>query len=66
MDVAGVAIRWGVTIIMDLSSEKILCGIKKPEDAIRRARAAQQLDKVGRPTVTPLALTEPFMLLHQR
>lgn len=65
-DAAGVPIRWGVTIIMDLSTDKVLYGVKKPQDAIRKARAAQQLDKVGAPTTTPLALAEPFMLLHQR
>lgn len=65
-DAAGVPIRWGVTIIMDLSTNKVLYGVKKPQDGIRKARAAQQLDKVGAPTTTPLALAEPFMLLHQR
>lgn len=65
-DAAGVPIRWGVTIIMDLSNDKVLYGVKKPQDAIRKARAAQQLDKVGASTTTALALAEPFMLLHQR
>jgi hypothetical protein len=65
-DIAGVPIRWGVTIIMDLSKNQILYGVRKPQNAIRKARAEQRLDKVGAQTTTALALAEPFMLLHQR
>jgi hypothetical protein len=46
-DAAGVQIRWGVTVIMDLSKNQTLYGVKMPQDAIRKARAAQQLAKIG-------------------
>lgn len=66
MDAAGVPLRWGITIIMDLSTEEVLCGVMKPEEVIRKARSAEQLEEAGSLTATPLALAEPFMLLHQR
>lgn len=65
-DAAGVAIRWGVTLIMDLSEKEVLCGIKKPRSKIEADRRAMQLGVAGSPTPTPLALEEPFLLLHQR
>jgi len=64
-DAAGVPIRWGITLILDLTSSEILYSIRKTRKEIEASREAQHLDRFGGATPSNLALVEPFMLLHQ-
>jgi hypothetical protein len=63
VDSAGLPIRWGVTLIIDLTTNKVLYRIPKlREDTDRPSRHATQINNIG---FSRLALEEPFMLLHQ-
>jgi hypothetical protein len=64
-DLSGIPIRWGVTVVVDLSTDAILYSILKPRAQIESDRKLRTEDKVGRPGYSRLAVTEPFMLLHQ-
>jgi hypothetical protein len=63
VDTAGLPIRWGVTLIIDLTTNKVLYRIPKlRKDTDRPSRHSIQINSIG---FSPLALEEPFMLLHQ-
>jgi hypothetical protein len=60
---AELPIRWGVTLIIDLTTNKVLYRIPKlRKDTDRPSRHATQINNIG---FSRLALEEPFMLLHQ-
>lgn len=64
-DNGGVPIRWGVTLIVDLSTDAVLYSIVKPRAVVDAERKERHLDQLGSPAYSKLALEEPFMLLHQ-
>jgi hypothetical protein len=69
-DPAGLQIRWGATLVLDLSAtseRKVLYCINKPKSGIPPSRMNNVINKgpSGGSRLSKLALEEPFMLLHQ-
>ena len=64
-DPSSVPIRWGLTLVLDLSTNEVIYHILKSRKDIPSSRLCLDSFPAGVPNKSAFTLDEPFMLLHQ-